>query len=156
MARPPMPPPSANAARPPSADGELVGEVAELLHTVARRLRRDAWSVLEPLGVTPAQLRALRTLESCGRPVRMSELADRLGVARRSATSVVDELGGRKLVERSDDPTDRRATAVAVIPAGRHLLAAVSRRRVESLATLAGGLSPSQLRQLRNLLRRLA
>lgn len=143
------------AAPSRGGDGELVGDVAELLHTVARRLRRDAWSVLEPLGVTPGQLRALRTLGSCGHPVRMSELADLLGIARRSATSVVDELAARELVRRSADPTDRRATAVDVTPAGRALLATVRRRRVESLAALADGLSPAQLRQLRNLLRRL-
>ena len=37
-------------------------------------------------------------------PVRMSELADRLGIARRSATSVVDELVDRGLVERRAEP----------------------------------------------------
>ena len=55
---------------------------------------------LGPLGVTWAQVRALRTVARCGGPVRMSELADRLGIARRSATSVVDELVERGLVGR--------------------------------------------------------
>ena len=44
----------------------------------------------------------------------MSELAARLDIARRSATSVVDELVERGLVERHADPADRRAVAVVV------------------------------------------
>ena len=77
---------------------------------------------LGPLGVTWGQVRALRTLARCDGPVRMSELADRLGIARRSATSVVDELVERGLVARHADPTDRRAVEVAVTPAGSRLL----------------------------------
>ena len=44
--------------------------------------------------------------------MRPSVLAERLHIAARSATEVVDALEERGLVERGPDPDDRRATLV--------------------------------------------
>ncbi len=130
-------------------------EVADLVGAVARRIRRASSHDLGPLGVTWAQVRALRTLDACGRPVRMSELADRLHIARRSATSVVDELVERDLVERAADPSDRRAVVVGVTAAGHDLLGALATRRRGVADALTASLTPTELRTLRDLLARL-
>ena len=84
---------------------------------------------LGPLGITWSQLRALRTVDRCDGPIRMSELAARLGIARRSATSVVDDLVGHGLLERRADPADRRAVEVAVTRGGRPAPARLRDRR---------------------------
>ena len=63
-------------------DGSDVGVVTDLLHQVNHRIRRTAAGEFEPLGVTAAQMRALRTLARCDRPMRMSELAESLGIVR--------------------------------------------------------------------------
>lgn len=131
-------------------------EVADLIASVGRRIRRAASHDLEPLGVTWGQVRALRTLGRCAGPVRMSELADRLRIARRSATSVVDELVERGLVERAADPADRRAVTVDVTPAGRALLDQLVDRRRAAAADLTSTLSPAELTTLRELLSRIA
>lgn len=130
-------------------------EVAELIGSLSRRLRRAAHHELGPLGVTPAQLRALRTVDGCGAAIRMSELADRLHIARRSATSVVEELVDRGLLERQADPDDRRAVEVAVTAAGRRLLRRVQERRRSAARRLLTRLSPQELAELGDLLRRL-
>lgn len=144
-----------NIPAAPDGDQELTSEVAELLHGVTHRMRRATGQELEPLGVTWAQVRALRTLHRCGRPIRMSELATRLRIARRSATSVVDELAERGLVTRLPDPSDRRAVAVDVTPQGAALLAELDHRRRDAAARLTSTLSQRELTTLRNLLRRL-
>lgn len=133
----------------------LVGDIADLVHSVARRIRRTANEDLGPLGVTPSQARALRTLARCERPVRMSKLADLLGIARRSATSVVDELVERALVARRADVGDRRAVVVEVSAEGHALLDTLGGRRRLAASRLAGRLSQGQLETLRTLLRRL-
>lgn len=142
--------------RIPGAPTDDVGaDVADLIHSVARRFRAASHHDLEPLGVTPAQVRALRTIGRRGEPVRMSELADRLRIARRSATSVVDELVERGLAVREVDPDDRRAVLVAVAPDGAALLRRFEQRRRAEAARVTGRLGAADLVTLRRLLRRL-
>jgi DNA-binding MarR family transcriptional regulator len=135
--------------------GELGAEVADLLAAVSRRIRHAVNAELDPLGVTWGQVRALRVIGAGGEAVRMSDLADRLGIARRSATSVVDDLVARDLVERRPDPADRRGVAVALTARGGRLLRDVRARRQSAAVELTAALSPEELRQLRDLLRRL-
>jgi len=140
-----------------AGDGEDVAvEVAELVGAVSRRVRTAANRDLGPLGITWSQLRALRTVDRCDRAIRMSELASRLGIARRSATSVVDDLVGHGLLERRDDPADRRAVEVAVTAAGTRLLRRLAARRRSAAQEVTAALPPDDLAILRDLLRRLA
>lgn len=146
---PPTPTPPVTPTATPT-----VAEVAELIHTVAHRVRHEARDELEPLGVTWAQVRALRAVAHCPDGVRMSGLADELRIARRSATSVVDELEARGLVERSADPDDRRAVGVRLTPAGAALLREVSTRRRDAAGRVLGTLSQEELRAVRDALAR--
>lgn len=130
-------------------------EVADLLHTTTRRLRHAAHRDLGPSGITPGQWRALRTLAWSERPMRMGQLAERLGIARRSATTVVDELEQRGLAVRADDPQDRRSVVVSLTDAGRSLLADLSERRRHATARQLSVLSGEELATLGDLLRRL-
>jgi DNA-binding MarR family transcriptional regulator len=134
---------------------DLSDEVGDLLHRVNRRIRAVANLDLEPLGITSAQARALRTLARSDGPIRMSELADRLRVARRSATSVIDELAERGLVDRRADPSDRRAVDVEVTPAGWSMLDRIDAHRRRAAARVTRGLDRRDLVALRDLLRRL-
>jgi DNA-binding MarR family transcriptional regulator len=136
-------------------DPSVTAEIADLLHSVTHRMRRASGPDLESLGVTWAQIRALRALSRAATPLRMSELAERLRIARRSATSLVDELVERGLVERLADPSDRRAVTVAVTPGGADLLDQLVERRRAAAGDLATALDGRELRTLRDLLRRL-
>jgi len=130
-------------------------QVAELVHLVAQRIRRAANTDLEPTNLRPAHLRALRTIGRQREPIRMSELADELGIVRRSATSVVDDLYDRGLIARLDDPDDRRAVLIELTPLGRSTLAAIRRSRRTAAGDVLGALSPDELGELRVLLERL-
>ena len=136
---------------PDAAD--LATEVADLLHSVNRTIRRAAGGMGD--AHSPGQMRALRVIWRGTEPPRMSELADALGIARRSATSVVEDLERLGLVERVDDPVDRRSVRVRLTEAGRRRMAAARRRRLDAAAKVLGRLDETELASLRGLLARL-
>ena len=63
----------------------------DLLFGTARRLRRELGAALLEADVTPSQARALRHVVESG-SMRPSVLAERLHIAARSATEVVDQI----------------------------------------------------------------
>jgi DNA-binding MarR family transcriptional regulator len=92
-----------------SVEYEDAAQLADLLQRLTRRLRRAQAERLAPLGLTPAQERALRMITRSEEPPRMTELADRLGIVPRSLTTVIDALEQAGLVRREIDPRNRRA-----------------------------------------------
>src|SRR4249919_141940 len=109
---------------------ESTGEgLGEAFVAVARRLRAASMAALSAWGVTPSQMRAVRVLSAHEGGVRSSELAHLLHIAPRSATEVVDALEAKGLVERTADPTDRRATLVSLTARGTELMDEVRRAR---------------------------
>ncbi len=125
--------------------------LAEAFWAVARRLRDMSQETLAPWDITPAQMRALRVLRRHG-VMRLSELSDRLRIAPRSATEVVDALESRGLVQRRPDPGDRRATLVEVTGDGAGVLDAVRGTEAERVF---GRLSPIDRSHLARILRKL-
>lgn len=61
--------------------------------------------------------------------IRLKDLAERLRIAPRSATEVVDQLEAKGLVRREPDPSDRRATLIVPTDAGRQLFTEVQAER---------------------------
>ena len=105
---------------------------ADLLMGVARSMRRAFGAALEEYDVTPSQARALKIVADLAAgddPPRLSVLAERLRIAPRSATEVVDALEVRGLVERQPDPVDRRAALVRATDEGRRLHTLLSEAR---------------------------
>ena len=68
-------------------------------------------------GIALADLHALRVLELTG-AIPVSRLGAELGLARSSATNLVDRLERAGLVDRSAQPGDRRVTLVGPSAAG--------------------------------------
>jgi DNA-binding MarR family transcriptional regulator len=135
------------AGRESSGDETL----ADAFWAVARRLRDTSQETLAPWDITPAQLRALRVLSRHG-VMRLSELSDRLRIAPRSATEVVDALEARGLAQRRPDPGDRRATLVEVTDDGGGVLDAVRGTEAERVF---GRLSPADRSHLARILGKL-
>lgn len=131
----------------PSAHSDY-SDLSDQLHAVNRRLRRGWSDQLAPFDLSPHQFRALAALvrsqqhrqhnhrqpEHDGHHghadgMRLSEIADRLRIAPRSCTEVVDLLEAKQLVARGPDPADRRATRVAATDQGRRVFDAVRAER---------------------------
>ncbi len=132
---------------------------AESLHeafwAVSRRMREQAKREMEPWGVAPSQFRALSVLMSDGE-MRLSALAERLRIAARSATEVVDDLEHRGLAERRPDPADRRATLVTLTEQGRTTGAEIRAARSAAGERLFATLDESDRVTLARILRELA
>lgn len=135
-------------------EGAEEGEetTGELLGAVARLRRRRYQDALAEYAVPPSLARALRTLHGQG-PVRVSQLASWLQIARRSTTDVVDDLQRRGLVERVSVPEDRRVIEVELTPEGERLAALVAQARVTESEEFFAVLSDHDQAELRRLLR---
>ncbi|WP_335935520.1 MarR family winged helix-turn-helix transcriptional regulator [Streptomyces sp. PTD5-9] len=94
------------------------GMLAEQLLRVTRRLQRIQSRQLEPIGITPAQFRLLRTVAHYDGPPRMADLAQRLDVVPRAVTSLVDGLEASGRVRRAPDPDNRRVVRIEITEEG--------------------------------------
>ncbi|MEH0108739.1 MarR family transcriptional regulator [Tersicoccus sp. MR15.9] len=126
-------------------------ELAELFHAVSRTMRRRTLAQLEPWGITPHHARALRSISETDR-ARLRDVADRLRIAARSATEVVDALEAKGLVTREPDPQDRRATLVSPTEDGLRLVEQIDAARAERNAEFFGALTAEDREALQRIL----
>jgi DNA-binding MarR family transcriptional regulator len=127
-----------------SGPDEVTGRLAEQLIRLSRRLHRSQRRLMEPLGITPAQSRLLRTLDHCDEPPRMADLARRLDVVPRAVTTLVDALEERELVRRVPDPHNRRVIRIELRESGAQALSALRGARRAAAAELLGPLDSGQ------------
>ncbi len=111
----------------------------ELVH---RRAIWDAEPWLE-LDMSTPQLKALLLISE--EEIRMRELARKLGGSFSNATVLVDRLVERGLVERLDDPEDRRVVLVRVTEKGQHLIEQLATSWQALSAPLLENLNPEDL-----------
>ena len=141
---------SAPMKEEPTSDG-----LGEQFGAVARRLRAASMASLSAWDVTPSQMRTIRMLTAHEGGIRSSELAALLHIAPRSATEVIDALEAKGLVDRSPDPTDRRATLISLTPRGTRLMDEVRRARGLESEKLFERLSRTDRGHLSRILRHL-
>ena len=94
---------------------------------------------LEPLGLTPAYVGALRVIAASAESSQQ-EVAARLGMFPSRLVALIDELQGRGLVQRLESPHDRRIYQLQLTAKGKDVLQSigpVAREHQEALlATL--------------------
>lgn len=84
--------------------------------------------------------------------LKMRELSRRLMVTGGNVTGLTDRLVAEGLVERRDDPADRRACTVLLTAEGKRQFRAMARAHEAWVVDLFGGLAPAQQAQLFELL----
>ncbi|HEX6607029.1 MAG TPA: MarR family transcriptional regulator [Chloroflexia bacterium] len=121
-----------------------------LLHGIRRgqRMRLGERDLSGPRSRVLAEVAAAR-------PVRMGDLAGRLGLTARTITTLVDALEQEGLIERQADRTDRRATLIDMTPMGCQYYDQVRAGLAELAEQIVGPLSAAERRQLLDLLSRL-
>ncbi|RIJ69401.1 MarR family transcriptional regulator [Nakamurella silvestris] len=128
------------------------GELGDLIQRTSKRLRRAYIGALAPLGLTPAQERALLTITRAGEPIRMGALAERMDIVPRSVTSLVDALEDAGLVSRTMDPDNRRSILLALTQKGTAVQRVMAEARAAAAAEIFAPLTPTQRAQLAGLL----
>jgi DNA-binding MarR family transcriptional regulator len=126
-------------------------EAMTALRITARLIRQlmDRWA--EKHGLSEGRLHVLFTLAAAPQhQLPLGELADRLDVTPRNVTGLIDHLERDGLVERIDDPDDRRLTYARLTPAGGKRLDGMRAQGLEWQLKIAAGLSTEELELLRH------
>ncbi|MGC5615907.1 MarR family winged helix-turn-helix transcriptional regulator [Georgenia sp. Z1491] len=140
--------------RPHGPDHAHEPDTYELIVRAARQVRRRWMEALESDGPSPHEFRALRAAVAADGGARLADIAERLRIAPRSATEVVDSLEAKGLVRRTPSPTDRRAILVEPTGSGRALAEEVAAARAAHGAALLAPLDEDEAAQLHALLAR--
>jgi len=121
--------PATTDDRPPARTG---GELADLAVALERTL---SWArrAVRPAEWSAIALSTLDAVERLG-PLRVTELTARERITQPGMTGLVARLAAAGLVERHADPSDGRATLVAISAAGRDYLHELHRRRADAIA----------------------
>ncbi|MFB7208803.1 MarR family winged helix-turn-helix transcriptional regulator [Streptomyces sp. NPDC056255] len=128
------------------------GVLAEQLLRVTRRLQRIQSRQLEPIGITPAQFRLLRTVAHYDSPPRMADLAQRLDVVPRAVTTLVDGLEASGRVRRAPDPDSRRVVRIEITEEGLATLRSLRDARRAAAEEILAPLTADQREVLGGLL----
>jgi DNA-binding MarR family transcriptional regulator len=145
QARSPSGTPPAPESGSSAAAADPVIDVTRLrvaLARVSRRLRRH-----EIAGLTPTQLAALATVEQSG-PMRLGDLAAAEGIAPSTLTRLVTALEVHGYVRRCADPSDARASTLAITTSGHDLLERIRGESTLVLARILQELTSEQRRAL--------
>lgn len=122
-------------------------ELAARVHSAALHLLRRLAQDDRATGVSAARLSALSVLVFGG-PRTIGSLAVAEGVTPPTMTRLIAAMTRDGLVERLEDPTDRRVVRVQASASGRAGLLAGRDRRMATLAAMLGSLTPKERRQL--------
>lgn len=131
----------------------LVGRLGRL----AGLLQREIAAVLGEHDLTIADFDVLAALRRAGPPHRLNptHFARTLMLTSGTVTNRLDRLAERGLVERLDDPDDRRGTLVALTAKGKTVVDAAVADHVANETRLLAALSKPERGELDRLLRKL-
>src|SRR5574338_1678392 len=106
----------------PDLDLETEG-IVERIHRLERFVDRAMQETLDAFDVSHGEWKVLANLRRAGPPYRgkPGSLAKRMALSSGAMTNRLDNMEGRGLVRRLDDPADRRGVIVELAEAGKRL-----------------------------------
>jgi DNA-binding MarR family transcriptional regulator len=93
----------------------------EWVRVFMRRSGQDFKHFMADSGLSFSQVNTLMRLHFTGQ-VDISDIGEQLGISNAAASQLVDRLVRMRLLERTEDPIDRRVKRLTLTPAG-HVLA---------------------------------
>jgi MarR family transcriptional regulator for hemolysin len=129
-------------------------EIGFALNDVARMLRTYADQRARDLNMTRAQWAVLVKLQRC-EGVKQSELAESLDLAPITLARLIDKLTASGLVDRRDDPHDRRANRLYLTDKAGPTLERLGALGEDLMGRALAGLPPETLACLRQGLERI-
>ena len=127
----------------PITPEQCAADLMETIHPIMQFIRTEMRSQREPSLSVP-QFRLLRFL-SRHPDSSLSEVADHLGVTRATASSMTDRLVQRKLVDRAEDPKERRHIMLKLTATGQEQLEQMRDVTRLKIAELLGELTSEEL-----------
>lgn len=99
--------------------------------------------VVKNSGLSPAQMHTIENIGHAG-PLRMKELAGKMGVTTGTLTVMIDRLEQQELLHRLPHATDRRSWLVALTDRGEQLFREHHQYHLRLTAELTATLSPEE------------
>jgi DNA-binding MarR family transcriptional regulator len=116
----------------------------QILHQWAevfmRRSFRDFKRFMDESGLSASQVSTLMKLYHC-QACAVSEIGEHLGVTNPAASQLIERLVQQGLLQRSEDPQDRRARQISLTAQGRTLIENGIEARRRWMEELTGALS---------------
>jgi len=107
-----------------------------------------------PEGITMSQFIVCKRVDVYGR-VKVSDLADDLGVSLSAVTAAADRLADMGLLERRRDEQDRRLVWLALTPRGEEMVRGAREQWFETMRAYFGALPIEDLEKLVDIYERL-
>ncbi len=130
---------------PPAADRvALTRDMYALASYLMRTANVRIFNTIAELDVSFTQIKALCALDADGEERSVKALAESLGLSLPAISRAVDGLFERGLVERDEDPLDRRMKRVRLTDRGRAVPATLNAARLSALQELVGSLGEEE------------
>ena len=126
-----------------SPKDKLTQELVDLVDRLSSQMRPESDEEWTELELTMPQFRAICLLGQG--PERMGNIAGHLSTSMSSATSMIDRLVDKGLVERAPDASDRRVVTCQLTDRGREEMDRFSRIHQLRLTRMAGRLTMEEL-----------
>jgi DNA-binding MarR family transcriptional regulator len=127
----------------------LVRDLYAVLFHLLKASSADVFAALGELELSMTQVKTLGMLDTTDDDeVALARLAAGLNVSLPAASRAVDGLARRALVERHEDPADRRMKRVRILDAGRDVVRALHEARLATLESFVAALPPEEARRL--------
>ncbi len=107
------------------------------------RSMRDFRRFMDTTGLSFSQITILMRLDHGGN-TSVSEIGEQLGVTNAAASQAVDRMVGLGLIQRTEDPEDRRSKQLALTPKGRDLINKGIEARSRWVEGVTNALNPEQ------------
>lgn len=111
----------------------------------SRQWRRVCQTTLMNYGVSEACAGPLLMISRLGEGVRQVTVAQACGLESPSLVRLLDQLGKAGLVQRTEDPTDRRAKSLSLTDQGRTLAEAIEGELIRLRRDVFGSIHPTDL-----------
>ena len=121
----------------------LTKGIREWSEVFMHRSMRDFKRFMDATGLSFSQINILMRLFHGG-CAGVSDIGDQLGVTNAAASQAVDRLVQLGLIERTEDPEDRRAKRLALTQKGRTLIEKGVEVRSQWIEGLTDALTPEQ------------
>jgi DNA-binding MarR family transcriptional regulator len=130
---------------------EVMGASHVFCSTVSELLERSL-DESSPQQLALSQVKLMLLISQPGQQLKVTDVADFLGVTNAAASRAIDRLVQRGLLDRTVSKEDRRAVDLALTEEGKALLAEFKRVRDRELLGVLGDYPEDKLRQATELL----
>ena len=125
--------------------------LGEMLGLVSRRVSAGGMQLMADSGLTMPQIIALHALRWMG-PMSIGGLGEHIRLSVSATSHLVERLVEKSMVERTEDPDDRRQKRVAIAPGGVEFTDRMHAARQEEFLQAVKTFDPEFRGQLANIL----